>query len=97
MAFVDFGDQRLRDMADGSYLAASDPVMNAATKAALVMVFIAVAVLFTFFSGGAMTGGVTSSGMPGSDGMRGIGWMWIPIFLPFGLGVLMGWFIFGKK
>jgi hypothetical protein len=82
-------------MADGAELAASDPVMNAATKVALVMALIAVVTLFMFFGGGVMTGGFT--GMPGSDGMRRIGWMWIPIFLPFGLGILLGWFIFGKK
>jgi hypothetical protein len=35
--------------------------------------------------------------MLGSDEMRGIGWMWIPIFLPFALGILFGWFIFGKN
>ncbi len=84
-------------MADGAELATSDSVMNAAIKAALVMVFIAVVALFMIFGGGAMTGGVPGGGMPGSDGMRGISWMWIPIFLPFGLGILFGWFIFGKK
>lgn len=72
--------------------------MNAAIKAALViMALIAVVALLMFFGGGAMTGGVLGGGMPGSTGMHGIGWMWIPIFLPFGLGILFGWFIFGKK
>ncbi|MDO8704564.1 MAG: hypothetical protein Q7J84_06385 [Sulfuricaulis sp.] len=71
--------------------------MNAATKAALVMVFIAVVALFIFLGDGAMTGRVPSGGMPGSDGMRAIGWMWIPIFLPIGLGILFGRFILGKN
>jgi len=71
--------------------------MNPAFKAGLVMAFIAVVALFMFFGGGAMTGGIHSGGTPGSDGMRGIGWMWIPVFLPFGLGILFGWLIFGKK
>ena len=52
-----------------------------------LVVFIAVATLFMFFGGG----------MLASDGMRGISWMWIPIFLPLGLGILFGWFIFGKN
>lgn len=82
-------------MADGAELAASDPVMNAATQAVLVMALIAVATLFMFFGGGAMTAGFT--GMPGSDGMHGIGWMWVPVFIPFGLGILSDRFIFGKK
>lgn len=68
--------------------------MNAATQAVLVMALIAVPLLFMFFGGGAMTGGVTNAGMPASDGMREIGWTWIPVFLPIGLGILSGWFIF---
>ncbi|MHB8474442.1 MAG: hypothetical protein ACYC9K_11260 [Sulfuricaulis sp.] len=71
--------------------------MKAASIAALVVAFIAVVVLLMFFGGGAMTGGVSRGGMPGSDGMHGISWMWIPIFLPFGLGLLFGWLIFGIK
>jgi len=78
-------------------LATSDSVVNTAIKAALVMVFIAVVALFMFFGGGAMTGGIPGGGMPGSDGMRGIGWMGIPVFLPFGLGILLGWLIFGQR
>jgi hypothetical protein len=48
--------------------------MNAATQAVLVMALIEVTVLFMFFGGGAMTTGVTSGGMPASDGMREMGW-----------------------
>ena len=76
-------------------LATPDPVMNAAIKTALVMALIAVVALFMFFGGGAMTDG--SPGMPGSSGMRGIGWIWISIFLSLSLSILLGWFISGKN
>lgn len=84
-------------MANGAKLATSDPVMNAAIKAALVMAFIAVVALFIFFGGGAMTVGLPSGDMPGSDGTRGISWIWIYIFLSLSLSILLGWFISGKK
>ena len=71
--------------------------MNATNKTALVSAFVVVVVLFLLLGGGAMTGATMGGGMMGSGRMGGISWMWIPTFLTLGLGVLLGWVIFGKK
>jgi hypothetical protein len=72
-------------------------LMNAANKTALVIAFVVVVVLLLLFSGGAMTGATMSGGMMGSGMMGGISWMWIPTLLTLGVGILLGWAIFGKK
>jgi len=76
--------------------------MNATNKTALVSAFVVVVVLFLLLGGGAMTGatmggGMMGGGMMGGGMMGGISWMWISTFLTLGLGVLLGWLIFGKK
>ncbi len=71
--------------------------MDAANKTALVSALVVVAVLFLLFGGGAMTGATMGGGMMGNGMMGGISWMWIPTILTLGLGVLLGWVIFGKK
>jgi hypothetical protein len=74
----------------------------------LLIAFAVVAVLFLLFGLGAMTGtmmngGWMGTGWMGGNGMMGAGWisgiswMWIPALLTLGLGVLLGWVIFGKK
>ncbi len=71
--------------------------MNATAKTPLVIAFVVVAVLFLLFGGGAMTGTTIGGGMMGSGSMGGISWMWIPTLLTVGIGILLGWAIFGKK
>jgi hypothetical protein len=71
--------------------------MNTTDKTALIIAFVVVVVLFLLFSGGAMTGATMSGGMMGSGRMGGISWMWIPTLITIGLGILLGWAIFGKK
>ena len=71
--------------------------MNATSKTALVIAFVIVVVLFLLFGVGAMTGGTLSGGMMGSGMTGGISWMWIPTLLTLGIGILLGWAIFGKK
>jgi hypothetical protein len=79
-------------------------VMNESSKTPLVIALVVVAVLFLFFGGGAMMGG----GMMGQGGIGGyrmghgwinggFSWMWIPTLLTLGLGILLGWAVFGKK
>jgi len=72
-------------------------LMNATNKTALVIAFVVVVVLFLLFGGGAMTGATLSGGMMGRGMMGGISWMWIPTLLTLGIGILLGWAIFGKK
>jgi hypothetical protein len=72
-------------------------LMNATNKTALVIALIVVVVLFLLFGGGAMTGATMSGGMMGSGMMGGINWMWIPTLLTLGIGILVGWAIFGRK
>ena len=71
--------------------------MNATNKTLLVIAFVIVIVLFLLFGGGAMTGATLSGGMMGSGRMGGISWMWIPTLITLGIGILLGWAIFGKK
>lgn len=71
--------------------------MNGTDKTGLVVAFIVVVVLFLLFGGGAMTGATMSGGMMGSGMMGGINWMWIPTLLTLGIGILLGWAIFGRK
>ena len=71
--------------------------MNAANRTALVSAFVVVIVLFLLFSGGTMTGVTMGGGMMGSGMMGGISRMWIPIVLTLGLGILLGWVIFGGR
>ena len=66
-----------------------------------------VVVLFLIFGFGTMSGsfmgsGNTGGGMMGGEtigqgGMGGYGWMWIPTLITLGVGVLLGWLIFGNK
>jgi hypothetical protein len=72
-------------------------LMKAANRTALVSAFVVVIVLFLLFSGGTMTGATMGGGMMGSGMMGGVSWMWIPTVLTLGLGILLGWVIFGKK
>ena len=82
--------------------------MNESSKTPLVIAFVVVVVLFLIFGGGAMTGLTTGGGMMGqraTGGYRmghgwingGFSWMWIPTLLTLGIGVVLGWVIFGKK
>ena len=72
--------------------------MNESSKTPLVIALVVVVVLFLIFGGGAMTGSMMGGGMMGQGWIGGgFSWMWIPTFLTLGLGVLLGWVIFGKK
>lgn len=71
--------------------------MDTTTKTPLIIAFVIVIVLFLLFGGGTMTGATMGGGMMGNGMMGGISWMWIPTFLTLGLGVLLGWAIFGKR
>jgi len=82
--------------------------MNATNKTPLVITFVFVGVLFLLFGIGAMTGAMMNggwmgtgwaggNGMMGNGWMGGISWMWIPTVLTLGLGVLLGWVLFGKR
>jgi hypothetical protein len=71
--------------------------MNATNKTFLVIAFVVVVVLFLLFGGWMMTGATLSGGMMGSGMMGGISWMWIPTLISLGIGIPLGWVIFGKK
>ena len=73
-------------------------VMNESrtTPLVLILAFVVVDVLFLIF-GGAMIRSIMSGGMMGHGWIGGFSWIWIPTVLTLGLGVLLGWVIFGKK
>ena len=78
-------------------------VMNESNKTTLVIALVVVVVFFLVFGGGAlngsmMNGGMMNGGMMGQGRWSGgFGWMWIPTLLTLGIGVLLGWMIFGQK
>lgn len=80
--------------------------MYETSKTPLLIAFVVVVVLFLIFGGWAMTGmGGGMMGQGGIGGYRmghgwingGFSWLWIPTLITLGLGVLLGWMIFGKK
>lgn len=71
--------------------------MDETNRTSLIIAFVIVVGLFLLFGGGAMSGATMSGGMMGSGSMGGISWMWIPTLLTLGIGILLGWAIFGKK
>lgn len=77
--------------------------MNESNKTALTIAFVVVVVLFLIFGGGAMSGsfmgggGMMGGGTTGRGGMGGYSWMWIPTLITLGVGIFLGWIIFGKK
>ncbi len=76
--------------------------MNESNKTPLIIAFIVVVLLFLVFGGGAMSGSFMGGGMMGGGPIGdhrvgGFGWMWIPTLVTLGVGVLLGWMIFGKK
>ena len=68
--------------------------MNDSKKTLLVIAFVIVVALLVLFGGGAMTGSMMNGGMMGHRWIGGFGWF--PTLLTLGLGVLLGWMIFGK-
>ena len=66
--------------------------MNATNRTTLVAAFGIAVILFLLFSGGMMTGAT----MAGST-LGGTSWMWVSTLLTLGIGILLGWVIFGKK
>ena len=82
--------------------------MKESNKIPLVIAFVVVVVLFLGFGGGAMTGSMFGGGMMGQAGTGGyrmgqgwinggVSWRWIPTLLTLGLGVVLGWLIFGRS
>src|SRR5581483_391172 len=71
--------------------------LNETNKTGLIIAFVLVLVLFLLFGGGMMTGSMMSGGMMGHGWIGGFSWMWIPTLITLGLGVLLGWAIFGRK
>jgi hypothetical protein len=82
--------------------------MNESSRTPLVIAFVVVVVLFLIFGSGAMTGSMIGGGMMGQAGTGGyrmgqgwvnggFSWMWIPTLVTLGIGVVLGWAIFGKK
>ena len=71
--------------------------MNGTTNTALVIAFVAIALLLLLFGGGMATGTIMSGGMMGSGSMGGISWMWLPTLLLIVLGVVLFSVISGKK
>ena len=71
--------------------------MNQTNNTALILAFVVVVLLFLFLGGGMATGTMMSGGMMGRGMMGGVSWMWFPTLLTLGLGLLLGWVIFGKK
>lgn len=76
--------------------------MNESNKTGLIIAFVVVVGLFLIFGFGTMSGtfmgGRMMGGGPmGRGGVGGYSWMWIPTLITLGVGIFLGWVIFGKK
>lgn len=76
-------------------------LMTTNSNRPLVIALAVFIVLFFLFGAGAMTGGMMNGGMHtgfnNNGWMSDRGWMWYPAFITLGIGIVIGWFIFGKK
>ncbi|HSW53499.1 MAG TPA: LPXTG cell wall anchor domain-containing protein [Ignavibacteriaceae bacterium] len=67
----------------------------------LVAAFVVVVVLFLFFGGWGMSGGIMNGGMHGRMNEIGWtgerGWVWFPTLITLILSVVLGWILFKKK
>jgi len=75
--------------------------MKRKANKSLVAAFVVVVVLFLFFGGLGMTGGIMNGGMHGKMNEIGWagerGWVWFPILITLVLSVVLGWILFKKK
>lgn len=75
--------------------------MKTTANATLVIAFVVVVILFLFFGGWGITGGMMNDGMHGgmneNGWMGGRTWMWFPTIITLVLGIVLGWAIFKKK
>jgi len=75
--------------------------MKRKANRSLVIAFVAVVVLFLFFGGLGMTGGIMNGGMHGRMNEIGWtgdrGWVWFPTLITLILSVVLGWILFKKK
>ncbi len=71
--------------------------MNKSNKTLLIVGLAVVVVLFLLFGGGVMNGSMMNGGMMGQGWNNGFGLRLIPTLITLGLGVLLGWLIFGRK
>jgi LPXTG-motif cell wall-anchored protein len=75
--------------------------MKAKANKSIVVAFVIVVVLFLFFGGLGMTGGIMNGGMHGR--VNEIGWtgerdwVWFPTLITLVLSVVLGWMLIKKK
>lgn len=53
--------------------------------------------LILIFGSGSMSGSMMSGWMTGQGRIGGYTLMWVPTLLAVGIGVLLGWILFGRK
>jgi LPXTG-motif cell wall-anchored protein len=75
--------------------------MKTKANKSLLITFVIVVVLFLFFGGLGMTGGILNGGMHGRMNEIGWtgerGWVWFPTLITLILSVVLGWILFKKK
>ncbi|MBK9163736.1 MAG: hypothetical protein IPM21_07475 [Acidobacteria bacterium] len=76
--------------------------MSKNNKAFLIIGLVVVAGLFLFFASGLFGNGMmdgwrSGGGMMGGRGSFGSGFMWLPTLLFLGLGIALGWLIWGRN
>jgi hypothetical protein len=75
--------------------------METKANKSLLIVFVVVVLLFLFFGGWGMTGGIMNGGMHGGMNENGWmserGWVWFPAIITFVLGAVLGWMLYKKK
>jgi hypothetical protein len=72
-------------------------MINETYRKPLIALFAIALVLILIFGSGTMTGSMMSGGMMGQTRIGGYTLMWVPTLLAVGLGLLLGWVLFGRK
>ena len=72
-------------------------MINETYRKPLIALFAIALVLILIFGSGTMTGSMMSGGMMGQTRIGGYTLMWVPTVLAVGLGLLLGWVLFGRK
>ena len=72
-------------------------MMNLTYRKPLIALFAVALVLILIVGGGSMSGSMGSAWMMSHGEIGGYTLMWVPTLLAVGVGILLGWFLFGKR
>jgi hypothetical protein len=72
-------------------------MMNETYRRPLIAILAIGVVLILIFGSGTMSGAMMSGWITGQERIGGYTFMWVPTLLAVGVGLLLGWLLFGRK